>query len=49
MRIRYFALPALAVGLGSALLLPTESVGFSTIGGLGATSASRASSRETSS
>jgi hypothetical protein len=33
MKIRTFVLPALAVGLASALLLPTESVGFGTIGG----------------
>ena len=33
MRLSTFVLPALAVGLGSALLLPTESVGYGTIGG----------------
>jgi hypothetical protein len=33
MKMRTLVLPALAAGLGSALLLPTESVGWSTIGG----------------
>jgi hypothetical protein len=33
MKLRTLVLPALAVGIGAALLLPSESVGYSTIGG----------------